>query len=222
MTVDPSLKADLQSAGVGGKRQMTDGDPGLETQEVVFQVTDLKQYTYCPRVVFFAYCLPLIRPMTYKMEAGIAAHRVAEEQEQRRSLRRYGLTEGERFFNLWLASEAFGLRGRMDLAIRTTTEAIPVEYKNSPGRAGPHIKLQLAAYGQMLKEAWGLPVRRGFLYFVPLKRVEEVKLTPALCQKVEETVAAMRYMVEREAMPGPPRSRRPCVACEFRLFCNDL
>jgi CRISPR-associated exonuclease Cas4 len=198
------------------------GDPELETEALVFQVTDLKQYTYCPRVVFFAYCLPLIRPMTYKMEAGIAAHEKAEEQEQRRSLRRYGLTEGERFFDLWLASEALGLRGRVDMAIRTATEAIPVEYKNSPGRAGRHLKLQLAAYGQMLEEAWRLPVRRGFLYFVPLRRAKEVKLTLALRREVEETVAAMRCMVEREAMPGPPRSRRPCVACEFRLFCNDL
>ncbi len=205
-----------------GGRPEVDSDSKLESQEITFQVTDLKQYTYCPRVVFFAYCLPLIRPMTYKMEAGIAAHDVAEEQEQRRSLRRYGLTEGERFFDLWLASEALGLRGRVDLAIRTTTEAIPVEYKNSPGRAGRHLKLQLAAYGRMLEEVWGLPVRRGFLYFVPLKRTEEVKLTLALRQEVEETVAAMRHMVEREAMPGPPRSRRPCVACEFRLFCNDL
>jgi CRISPR-associated exonuclease Cas4 len=198
------------------------GDPEIETEALVFQVTDLKQYTYCPRVVFFAYCLPLIRPMTYKMEAGLAAHDVAKEQELRRSLRRYGLTEGERFFDLWLASEALGLRGRMDLAIRTDTEAIPVEYKNSPGRAGRHLKLQLAAYGQMLEEAWGLPVRRGFLYFLPLRRAEEVKLTLALRREVEETIAAMRCMVEKEAMPGPPRSRRPCVACEFRLFCNDL
>jgi CRISPR-associated exonuclease Cas4 len=205
-----------------GEWRMANRDPESETRELTFQVTDLKQYTYCPRVVFFAYCLPLIRPMTYKMEAGIAAHEKAEEQEQRRSLRRYGLTEGERFFDLWLASEALGLRGRVDLAIRTDTEAIPVEYKNSPGRGGQHIKLQLAAYGQMLEETWGLPVRRGFLYFVPLKRTEEVKLTPALRRKVEDTVAAMRQMVEREAMPGPPRSRRPCVACEFRLFCNDL
>lgn len=204
------------------ERRIANGDPESESQEITFQVTDLKQYVYCPRVVFFAYCLPLIRPTTYKMEAGIAAHDVAEEQEQRRSLRRYGLTEGERFFDLWLASKALGLRGRVDLAIRTAAEAIPVEYKNSPGRAGRHFKLQLAAYGQMLEEAWGLPVRRGFLYFVPLKRAEEVRLTLALRREVEETVAAMRYMVEREAMPGPPRSRRPCVACEFRLFCNDL
>ncbi|NIO72733.1 MAG: hypothetical protein GTN71_27865, partial [Anaerolineae bacterium] len=87
MTSTPPLKADLQSAAVEGERQKMDGLE-FETQAITFQVTDLKQYTYCPRVVFFAYCLPLIRPMTYKMEAGIAAHEKAEEQEQRRSLRR--------------------------------------------------------------------------------------------------------------------------------------
>ena len=29
----------------------------------LLRVTDLKQYEYCPRVVFYEYCLPGVRPV---------------------------------------------------------------------------------------------------------------------------------------------------------------
>jgi len=73
-----------------------------------FLVTDLKQFAYCPRVVYYSYCLPLIRPVTYKMEAGREAHLDEKGREERRSLRAYGLREGERSFNLWLGSLVCG------------------------------------------------------------------------------------------------------------------
>jgi len=197
--------------------------PELDLDEPLhFEVVDLKQYTYCPRIVFYRYCLPLIRPLTYKMEAGMEAHKEEAKRERRRGLRVYGLPEGEREFDIWLASDILGLRGRVDLALRLPDEAIPVEYKDSPGRVGKHLHLQLAAYGLLLEEAWGLPVRRGFLYFIPLRRAQEIKLTTHLRKQVQKTVIAMRRMVEHEAMPDPPKSRRRCVNCEFRRFCNDL
>jgi CRISPR-associated exonuclease Cas4 len=193
------------------------------TDRLTFLVTDLKQFAYCPRVVYYSYCLPLIRPVTYKMEAGQEAHQEEEGREQRRSLRAYGLQEGERTFNLWLESSELGLRGRVDMIVRIgTQEAIPVEYKDSPGRAGSHWERQLAAYGLLLEEAWGLPVRRGFLYFIPQRRSREVPLTAELYGQVRGMVETMRRMVEGEAMPSPTRQRRKCVACEFRRFCNDV
>ena len=32
--------------------------------ELLFEVTDLKQWIYCPRVLYYRYCLPEIRPIT--------------------------------------------------------------------------------------------------------------------------------------------------------------
>lgn len=195
-------------------------------ERLIFTVTDLKQYSYCPRVVFYTYCLPLVRPVTYKMEAGIAAHEVASTQERRRTLKAYGLAQGERHYDVQVASSTLGLQGRIDMVIDTEEkgerELIPVDYKQTRRQVGRHMKRQLAAYGMMLEESWGLPVRRGYLYYLPLRRAEEIALAAKLCDEVRETMAAMRAMVEQEAMPGPPRSRRPCVSCEFRRFCNDV
>ncbi|RLC59491.1 MAG: CRISPR-associated protein Cas4, partial [Chloroflexota bacterium] len=86
-----------------------------KSERLIFTVTDLKQYAYCPRVVFYTYCLPLLRPTTFKMEAGIAAHEKAREQERRRTLSAYGLVEGKRHFDIWVESPILGLRGRVDL-----------------------------------------------------------------------------------------------------------
>lgn len=192
------------------------------------EVTDLKQWRYCPRVVWYRYCLPTIRPVTDLMRHGIAHHRDEEGREERRSLRPYGLKEGERHFDLGLRSERLGLRGRLDLAIATPgrdvagAEAVVVEYKDSEQKPGPHFKLQLAAYALLLEEAWGLPVRAGWIYLIPLRRAERVAITPALRRQVAEVVAAIQAAVSGEGLPEAPASRRPCVSCEFRRFCNDV
>jgi len=202
--------------------------PALSGDALLFEVTDLKQWIYCPRVLYYRYCLPEVRPITDLMRAGIGSHSDEVGREERRSLRTYGISVGERAFDLGLRSVALGLRGRLDLAIavpdRATlgAEAIVVEYKDSEKSAGPHFKLQLAAYALLLEEAWGLPVRRGFIYSIPLRTAEIISITPALRQKVRQTVEAMRVAIAGEQMPEAPASRRPCVSCEFRRFCNDV
>jgi len=201
----------------------------MPTDEKLFMtVTDLKQFAYCPRIVYYAYCLPLIRPTTFKMERGITVHQQAKGKEQRRTLKAFGLARGERHFDVWLESATLRLRGRVDMVVETDDNAtgekelIPVEYKNSRRAVGSHWKQQLAAYGLMLEENWETPVRRGFLYLLPNRRAEEMPISARLRAGLRETVAAMQQMVAQERMPEPPKSRRPCVDCEFRRFCNDV
>src|SRR5207248_2276324 len=194
----------------------------------LLEVTDLKQYMCCPRIVFYRYCLPKIRPITYLMEEGIHHHLEEDEREERRSLRSYGLVDGERFFHLAIQSERLGLTGRVDLTIAVPTretanaEAVVVEYKLSEQKAGKHFVLQLTAYAMLVEEAWGLPVKTAFLYSIPLRRAEPVPITPHLRKKVVQTVTQIRRIVESEIMPPPPTSLRRCITCEFRRFCNDV
>jgi CRISPR-associated exonuclease Cas4 len=194
----------------------------------MFTVTDLKQFTYCPRIVYYHHCLPAVRPVTYKMEAGTEAGGLEEMRELRRSLRPYGLGRGERHLDVALSSEQWGLRGRADLVIDTddnpagARELIPVDFKLSPGRLGDNLRMQLLAYGVMLEETWGAPAQRGFIYFIPSRRAVEVPFTPELRARLEAALKVMRDIVQRERMPPPTRGRGRCEACEFRRFCNDV
>ena len=194
----------------------------------LFEVTDLKQYTACPRIVYYRYCLPHVRPITGLMEEGIRRHEEEDAREERRSLRTYSLKEGERFAHLALRSAKLGLSGRIDLAIATPSqdapnaEGIVVEYKYSEQKAGPHFALQLAAYALLLEEAWSIPVKRGYLYSIPLKRAELIPITPHLRKKVVQTIQNIQQIVDGEQMPAPPSTQYRCVTCEFRRFCNDV
>src|SRR2546429_6977770 len=91
------------------KRSMSD--------TVLVDVTDIKQYICCPRLVYYRYCLPHIRPLTYSMEVGIQAHHQEEEREARRSLRIYGIEQAERLFHYPVTSEALQIKGKIDLVL---------------------------------------------------------------------------------------------------------
>jgi len=187
-------------------------------------VTDLKQWDYCPRVVFFAYVMPGLRPLTFKMEAGAAAHEREEKRQRRRNLGKlYGLPQAERLEDVQLQSERLGLSARIDLVLREGDRAWPVDFKLSR-RTGiaTHFKLQLAAYALILEDVWGVRVEEGFLYSIPQRRAERIRFTPQLRKKVQRVIQDIRESIEAERMPPPTSKRGRCVNCEFRRFCNDV
>ena len=189
----------------------------------LLEVTDLKQYVCCPRLLYYRYCLPDVRPLTYSMEVGLQGHRQEEEKELRRSLQKYQVEQGERLFHLFASSNALGIKGLMDMVIITSNrEAIVVDYKYSEQKAGLHFKLQLAAYALLLEEKLHIPVRRGFLYSIPLRQAQEVPITSVLRKKVGQVTQEIHLLLEKEAFPAPTKTPRRCPSCEFRRFCNDM
>jgi len=194
-------------------------------EEAPLMVTDLKQWVYCRRILYYLTCLPDVRPTTFMMEAGQEQGKAEESRELRRALNRYGLETGRRELGVRLSSARLGLRGMVDMVIwlddRQPAEALPVDFKFSH-TIGEHVKLQLVAYGLLLEDTTGRQSPRGFLYLIPLRKAVEVPFTPALRRKVEKELASMHAVLRGEGMPPPARSFGKCVICEFRRFCNDV
>ncbi|HOG48901.1 MAG TPA: CRISPR-associated protein Cas4 [Anaerolineae bacterium] len=184
-------------------------------------ITDVRQYLYCARVFYHTVYLGATRPVTFKMQEGVRQHEDEAAREERRSLRAYGLREGERVLDVRLASTRLGLSGRLDMAIRSGHEAIPVEHKHSTAAVGTHQRYQLAAYAMLLEEAWGRPVRRSFVYQIPLRRAVEVPIRAGMRRYVSRTLAAMRLVMVHETTPPATRHSGRCRECEFRRFCGD-
>lgn len=195
---------------------------------ILIDVTDIKQYICCPRLVYYRYCLPDIRPLTYSMEVGTQAHQQEEEREVRRSLKTYGIEQGERLFHYPVVSQTLTLKGKIDLVLvvpsweASERELVVVEYKYSEQKAGSHFKAQLAAYALLLEEALQIPVRRSFLYSIPLRKAELVPITSLLRKKVQESIHEITQLMRGERMPTAPKTQNRCPTCEFRRFCNDV
>ena len=191
------------------------------THPLNLTVTDVRQFTYCPRIPYYRYTLPLERPVTAKMDLGKEEHESTSAKEARRTLKAYGIKEGERRFGVSLYSESLGLRGKIDMVILTPREVIPVEYKMAAG-VGLHHKYQLAAYAMLVEHALGGTVNRAFAYLTPAKEAREVPITPAMRAEVKKTLERLRASMRDERLPRPTPHRKRCVACEYRRFCGDV
>jgi CRISPR-associated exonuclease Cas4 len=195
-------------------------------ETALFNVSDLKEWAYCPRIFYYQACLPRVRPTTHSMEAGTAAGRAEEGREERRSLARYGLSSGKREFNVLVNDLALGLSGEIDMVITTLedghkNEVIPVDYKLSE-RAAPNYKMQVAAYGLLLEKMRGVTVKRGFVYLIEPKRAVEVQIDARLRKSTLAVISAMHHTAQTDAMPDPTKDIGKCISCEFRRFCNDI
>jgi len=189
---------------------------------IELRVTDIKQYEYCPRVVYFSYLMPVEKKTTFKMEHGKLAEDDVDRLEKRRGLKEYGLTSGERFFHVWLRSEKLGLSGKLDLLLHTPDGRFPVDFKETRSVVWKNHVSQLVGYSLLVEENYSCTVNLGYLYFLPEEKVVPVAITREDKETARQVLQGMREMLERESMPEPSQVEGRCEECEFRNFCGDV
>lgn len=190
---------------------------------VKFKVSDVKQWFYCRRVVYFTYCMPVAKKATYKMRFGKEIHQIVADLEKRRTLGRYRIEQGRRLFHVSVESDNLGMNGIIDMVVDTSKEVIPIEFKNTlyRGRIEANHRNQLAAYVCLLEDQFQKPVRKGYVYFVPGDKVVLVRFNDKIKQEIKEAVTAMRRMVEAGIFPEPPSNHHKCPDCEYLRYCGD-
>lgn len=190
--------------------------------EVIFTVTDLKQYSFCPRVFYYEHCLPHIRPRTHKMDIGRNEHEEEQKRAVRRTLRQYGEIAGQREFEVPLESHTLRLRGIVDEVVHTDDgRLLPVDYKLASAVSTNH-RLQLAAYAMLLESEAGSSVSEGYIYLIGKRSMTRVNITSALREQIRGMVRGMFETLRWERQPEPTTVRNRCPGCEFRRFCNDV
>jgi CRISPR-associated exonuclease Cas4 len=189
---------------------------------LTLRVNDLKQFAYCPRIVFYQYTMPVQHKPTFKMEHGKAVEGIIERLESRRQLREYGLAEGTREFQVWLSSPRLGLSGRLDLMITTQRGVFPVDFKDTLDRVHHNHHVQLCAYALLIEDVLARPVPAGFVYRVPRNDMVIVEITAELREETHRHIEAIRQMIVEERMPPPTARRARCTDCEYRNYCGDV
>ena len=185
-------------------------------------VTDLKQWVYCERIVYYHRVAPAVGKPTYKMKEAVAAQELIEGLEMRRSLQAYGLEGARRRFNVWMEDEGAGLSGKADLVLEGEEEVAVVDFKLTSGEVGENHRMQLAGYSLLAEAVWGLPARRAFVYRIPDNGVFAVEVGEELREAVKGAVAGIRRMAEAQWCPEPTAVRGRCVECEFANYCGDV
>jgi CRISPR-associated exonuclease Cas4 len=185
-------------------------------------VTDLKQWAYCPRVVYYHRVLPGAGQPTWKMHEALNAQEMIERLETRRGLREYGWEGASRRFALWLTNESVGLNGKLDLLLEREGAGAVVDFKLTSGEMGDNHRMQLSGYAMLVEACHGLRVETGFLYRIPDDRVFAFSVTPAWKQRVKEAITAIQALERTAWCPEPTPVRARCAECEYTNYCADI
>lgn len=210
------------SVGVALPPEESACEVGGEPPRFSLRVNDLKQFAYCPRIVFYHYAMPVDRKATFKMEHGKIAEATIGSLEKRRKLKQYGLGTGERRFHLQLFSPVLGLSGRLDLLIVSAGRAFPVDFKDTHAPVQANHRVQLCAYAMLVEDVLGIPVDVGFIFRVPRDDITDVTIDPALRAQTTAMMRSIRDMVAAERMPPPTDVRARCSDCEYANYCGDV
>lgn len=191
------------------------------TDPLLVTPTELRQWRYCPRVVFFERCTPVRRRETVLMTHGREKHQTELARERRRTLSRYELTEGERHYDVRLGNTSLGLNGELDLLIVNGQEAHPVEFKHTSRPPDPGHKLQLCAYALLVEAELGLSCPHGYWHSSRTRQTHTIAFDTRLRNSTLKTIQEVRNFIQQEKCPPPTSQTVKCLECELKNFCGD-
>jgi CRISPR-associated exonuclease Cas4 len=197
-----------------------------DVDEEFCNVTDIKQFMYCPRVVYFERVMHA-RPIMGSQQAQSKEEHVhLEEKERKRKTAVWISNEfesAEKSYRLPLASEKLRLRGVLDLLLILQGELLPVEYKNTrsdKGRIRTHHKYQLTGYALLLEEAFGKTVLRGVANYVPEKLALIVDITPAMKRFTIRIISEVSRISREQFLPPVSVPPSKCHGCGYFWVCQ--
>lgn len=177
-------------------------------------VSALNQYTYCPRRCGLIY-------LESEFSNNIHTARGNAEHERVDQSGYVTTREGARAeYALPVWSERLGLIGKCDVVeFWLDGNIYPVEYKHGARKKRLNDDLQLVAQAMCLEEMTGKAITHGAIYHHGSRRRREVAITQELRGKVEETVNAIRAMMDSGTLPPPVNDSR-CKECSLKEICQ--
>jgi len=195
-----------------------------EEEPELIAVTDIKQYHFCSRIIYFTRVLGVEERATESEEEGREAHSDFHRKEKRRTTLLGGKTlkVEQKWTALQLRSEKLGIEGMVDMVVKTPEGYVVVEYKTAlmPRRIHPGHLYQAAAYAMLVEEAFKTIVRKLYVYYEKSNKFFEIPLTESIRRHVIWTIGRIREIVQKEKLP-PAKPSRKCWSCGYRWICRE-
>jgi CRISPR-associated exonuclease Cas4 len=166
--------------------------------------------------------MPVARKTTFKMDYGKIEEARIDKLETRRKFKKYGITEGKRFFHVAINSDKLFLSGKIDMLIKTKDEYIPVDFKYTRGKPHKNHIYQLCGYALILEDIYHKKVNHGFVYLIPLEDAVIFEMSDSMKEATKKMLSDIRQMLRQKEMPPVADNRSKCYDCEYKNYCGDV
>jgi CRISPR-associated exonuclease Cas4 len=202
--------------------------PASDIAEDFVSVTDIKQYVYCPRIVYFDRVLHVTPIFGSQQEDSKELHEEYVKKELRRRDAIYYSPEfvgAEKLMFTSLGSSVLGLQGNVDCIIKTAKEEyVPVEYKNmnsDKGKIHMQHKYQLVGYALLVEDHFKTVARRGFVNYIPESLILQFEITPTMKSYVKRILGHIRRIIRDEKLPPIRVAKHKCAGgCGHKQTCQ--
>lgn len=186
-------------------------------------VTWVKQFHYCPRIVYFLGVLGVQERVTESMAEGKAMHAAEDSREARRLTLGGGrrLRVLRRWRRLWVSSSRLGLVGVIDQVVELEDglAVVEVKYGSAPRRPPSGHVYQATAYAMLAEETLGKPVRWIILRYLPEGETFIQPITDQMRRHIKWTVRRIKKILEEEQIPRAKPGRK-CTGCGWQWICR--
>lgn len=184
--------------------------------------TWIKQYYFCPRIIYFLGVLGYSERLTESMIEGKDFHSSEEQKAKRR--RSVAGERRESAKSVWsklsVVSEKLGLYGVIDEVYEVENGLVVVENKfmKAPRKPYPGHIYQAAAYAMLAEEKIGKLTRKIIIKYLRDKKVFEIPLTEDIKKHVLWIISRIKSIIEKEKLPRG--NYRKCGNCGFAKICG--
>jgi len=200
-----------------------------DVAEDFVSVTDIKQYIYCPRIVYFDRVLHATPIFGSQQGDSKELHEDYVAKELKRKDAIYYSPEfvgAQKIMFSSLCSSTYGLQGNVDCIIKTAkAEYIPVEYKNmnsDRGRVCMQHKYQLVGYALLIEDNFDTVVKRAFVDYIPERLILQFEITPTMKTFVKRVLGHIRRIIKDEELPPIRVAKHKCTGgCGYKQTCQQ-
>ncbi|NKQ38917.1 MAG: CRISPR-associated protein Cas4 [Methanosarcinales archaeon] len=186
-------------------------------------VTDVMEYLFCPRFIYFMHCLGMQQheEKRFKVLKGREIHKKKcfTNKEYVRKKIFCSAKESEVF----IVSKNNRIKGIVDeVLFMDDGSAAPFEYKFAEykDKIFRTHKYQLILYGLMISENYGVEVNRGYICYTRSNNlVKQIDFKPSDFKKAIDMIKDVLSIVEKGIYPMIKKSPMKCVDCCYRNVC---
>ena len=177
-------------------------------------VSDLKDYLFCPSILWIKRFLGYREPATRSM---LIASEEIDASYKERVAERLGLPRPWRI-EIELRDPETGLVGSIDL-VAGSKRVVVAEIKRYKRKRYQHFRTQLLAYAYLANKLIA-PVERALL--IQEEEIElDIPITKQHLEAIEKILRKIRETIEREEPPPTNKTEKQCTPCQYKRICPN-
>ena len=191
--------------------------------ETYITVSDVMEYLFCPRFIYFMYCLDIKQheDKRYKVLKGRKVHEMREKLNRDYIRKKLNCTRKES--SVYMASKKHHVKGIVDeVLFMDDGTASPFDYKfaEDKGKLFKTYKYQSVIYGLLIKENYNVDVKKGFICYTRSNNsVREITFSEKDFTEAVKTINEILDIIQKGVYPKKTKSLMRCVDCTYRNIC---